>query len=244
MELVRRPAAPPLDHLEAWVFDLDNTLYPADGQLFRQIELRMRQFIADAFALSLDDAFALQKRYLREYGTTLRGLMLGHGMEPSEFLAYVHDIDCSVLEPAPRLAAALDCLPGRRIIFTNGTERHALNVLERLGLTGHFEAIFDIRSADYIPKPNADTYARMTAQHGIDPRRAAMFEDLARNLVPAAAAGMTTVLVHPPGLVPESGPDQPDLLHVHHMTDDLAGWLREAVAGRSGIDSGQGSAAP
>lgn len=221
-----------LDHVETWVFDLDNTLYPASCSLFPQIDLRMRQFIAEALHLGLDEAFALQKRYYREYGTTLRGLMLVHGMEPAEFLAYVHDIDCSVLEPAPRLAEALAAIEGRKLIFTNGSERHAVNVLERLGLTDHFEDIFDIRAADYIPKPNAEGYLRLAQRHGVVARRAAMVEDLARNLVPAAEAGMTTVWVRDQGHSLWASDQNPDVSHVHHITDDLTDWLEQVARAR------------
>lgn len=233
------PSTPPedserlrLDHVNTWVFDLDNTLYPASCSLFPQIDVRMRQFIAEALNLDLDEAFALQKRYYREYGTTLRGLMLVHGMEPAAFLTYVHDIDCSVLPPAPRLVAALAALEGRKLIFTNGSERHALNVLDRLGLSNHFEDIFDIRAADYIPKPNSESYLRLTRRHAVDPRRAAMVEDLARNLVPAAEAGMTTVWVRDQGHSLWASDQNPDLSHVHHITDDLAGWLEQVTRAR------------
>ena len=213
--------------MEAWVFDLDNTLYPASCSLFPQIDLRMRHFIAEALNISPDDAFVLQKQYYREFGTTLRGLMLRHGIEPTVFLAYVHDIDCSVLAPSPRLDLALGNLPGRKIIFTNGSERHALNVLDRLGLTRHFSAVFDIRAAGYIPKPHAESYARLARRHAVEARRAAMFEDIARNLAPAAQAGMTTVWVCEDGHSRWSTGEPDDLSHVHHVTDDLAGWLAE-----------------
>lgn len=215
--------------ITTWVFDLDNTLYPASCSLFPQIDLRMRQFIADRLGLTLDDAFRLQKRYYREFGTTLRGLMLVHGIEPAVFLDYVHEIDCSVLLPDPRLDAVLARLEGRKLVFTNGSERHAVNVLERLGLARHFEAIFDIRAADYVPKPDPATYQRMVERHRLEARSAAMFEDIHRNLVPAAAIGMTTVWVrdevHCFG--PNDGYD--DTSHVHHVTEDLAGWLAAAV---------------
>jgi putative hydrolase of the HAD superfamily len=221
------PPARPLPPLDAWVFDLDNTLYPASCSLFPQIDLRMRQFIAEALGLSLDDAFRLQKRYYREYGTTLRGLMLAHGIEPDEFLAFVHDIDCGVLEPAPRLELALNALPGRKIVFTNGSERHTLNVLARLGLTACFDGIFDIRAAGYVPKPNVESYLQMARRHAVEPRRAAMFEDIPRNLAPAAQVGMTTVWVCEDGQS-RWAPDQgADLSYVHHVTDDLAGWLTD-----------------
>jgi putative hydrolase of the HAD superfamily len=223
--------SPPLrlDAVEAWVFDLDNTLYPASCSLFPQIDVRMRQFIAETLHLALDEAFALQKRYYHQYGTTLRGLMLVHGMEPSAFLAYVHDIDCGVLSPAPRLEAALARLPGRKLIFTNGSERHAVNVLERLGLSAHFEGIFDIRAADYLPKPNAESYALMAKRHAIAPKRAAMFEDIPRNLLPAAEAGMTTVWVREDGHAHWPVTAGEEFGYVDHITDDLAGWLERVV---------------
>lgn len=227
-------ALPPLGDLAHWVFDLDNTLYPASCSLFPQIDVRMRQFISEALHLPLDEAFALQKHYYHEFGTTLRGLMQMHGIVPDDFLTYVHDIDCGVLTPAPRLAAAIRALPGRKLIYTNGSERHALNVLAHLGLDGDFDGIFDIRAADYVPKPNAASYDMMIRRHGVTPRLAAMFEDIPRNLLPAAQAGMTTVLVedqdghsHWSG---HEGTNEVAMAHVHHVTDDLAAWLERAVS--------------
>jgi putative hydrolase of the HAD superfamily len=222
-----------LNHVAAWVFDLDNTLYPATSSLFPQIDVRMRRFIAERLGMGLDEAFALQKRYYREFGTTLRGLMLVHGLEPDAFLDYVHDIDHSVLEAAPRLDAALAALAGRKLIFTNGSESHAVKVLERLGIARHFEAIFDIAAAAYVPKPDPETYARIVARHALDARAAAMVEDIHRNLVPAAAIGMTTVWVrhadHPDDGVLRQ--DEADLAHVHHVTDDLPAWLERVTPG-------------
>ncbi|MGE5548282.1 MAG: pyrimidine 5'-nucleotidase [Solirubrobacterales bacterium] len=216
-----------LGHVDSWVFDLDNTLYPASSSLFPQIDVRMRQFIADRLGMDLDAAYRLQKRYYREFGTTLRGLMLVHGIEPAAFLEYVHDIDHSVLAAAPVLDRALAGLPGRKLIFTNGTERHAVNVLDRLGIAHHFEGIFDIVAAEFLPKPQPDSYRMMVERHGVDARSAAMVEDLHRNLVPAEAIGMTTVWVreigHPDAALAMQ--DDGDLSHVHHITDDLAPWL-------------------
>ncbi|MBR9973391.1 pyrimidine 5'-nucleotidase [Magnetospirillum sulfuroxidans] len=220
---------PPLSDLETWVFDLDNTLYPATSSLFPQIDVRMRQFIATRLGLELDDAFVLQKRYYREFGTTLRGLMSVHGMEPDDFLAYVHDIDHTVLDAAPRLDAALGRLGGRKLIFTNGSERHAEKVLAQLGLGHHFAGIFDIAAARFVPKPQPECYDLMVRRFAFDPRAAAMVEDLHRNLVPAAALGMTTVWVrqddHPDSKVVMH--DDDDLAHVHHVTDDLTHWLEQ-----------------
>lgn len=220
-----------LNHVTTWVFDLDNTLYPASHSLFPQIDRRMRSFIADRLGLADDEAHALQKRYFRDFGTTLRGLMLVDKLEPADFLAYVHDIDHSALDPAPRLDAALSRLEGRKLIYTNGTEHHAEAVLDRLGIAGRFQGIFDIVAADYIPKPQPEPYLALTSRFSIDPREAVMVEDLHRNLRPAAAIGMTTVWVrqggHPDAkiLAGDSRSDETDLGHVHHITDNLTDWL-------------------
>jgi putative hydrolase of the HAD superfamily len=215
-----------LEQVKAWVFDLDNTLYPATASLFPQIDRRMRDFIAARHKLEEGEAFRLQKSYYREFGTTLRGLMLMHKIEPDQFLDYVHDIDHSVLERSPRLDAALQGLPGRKLIFTNGSHRHAEKVLDRLGMARHFEGIFDIKAAGYVPKPDPLTYKRMAERHGCDPRTSAMFEDIARNLKPAAELGMVTVWVR--AGVPELAHDTEDG-HIDHVTEDLAAWLEAAV---------------
>jgi putative hydrolase of the HAD superfamily len=211
-----------------WVFDLDNTLYPASSSLFPQIDRRMRRYIAETLKLDLDEAFRLQKRYYRDFGTTLRGLMQVHGLEPDEFLAYVHDIDCTVLEPSPRLNAALARLPGRKFIFTNGSARHAANVLAQLDLAGQFEGVFDIKAAGYLPKPAIETYRRLLAEFEIEAKGAVMFEDLARNLAAAAELGMTTVWVRQEGH-PDGRHDEGDLTGIDHVTDDLAGWLESRL---------------
>lgn len=220
-----------LAHVRSWVFDLDNTLYPASSSLFPQIDVRMRQFIAARLGMGLEEAFVLQKRYYRDYGTTLRGLMLVHGIEPEDFLAYVHDIDHTVLDEAPALDAALRALPGRKLIFTNGSERHAISVMERLGIAGNFDGIFDIKAAAFIPKPQPECYRAMLDRFGIAASGSAMVEDIHRNLKPACEIGMTTVWVrqdnHPDFKVVQQ--DEDDLSHVHHITDDLVRWL-EGVA--------------
>jgi len=229
MDISPAPTAPRPDQIEHWIFDLDNTLYPASCSLFPQIDLRMRAFISEALKLPLDEAFRLQKQYYHHYGTTLRGLMLKHEIEPAAFLAYVHDIDHSVLAPNPALAAAVAALPGRKIIFTNGSEHHAENVLARLGLSDQFDAIFDIAAADYIPKPNAESYTLLAKRHGIRTDRAAMFEDIARNLLPAAQSGMATVWVREDGHSHWTDDKDEDISHVHHITDDLTGWLERIL---------------
>jgi putative hydrolase of the HAD superfamily len=217
-----------------WVFDLDNTLYPHHLNLWHQVDVRIRDYIVDFLKITHDEAFRLQKDYYKRYGTTLRGLMKEHGLAPDEFLDMVHQIDYAPLTANPALGSAIEQLPGRKLILTNGTRNHADEVLRRLGIDKHFEDIFDIKAADLEPKPNAVVYERFLARHNVDPHQAVLFEDLARNLEVPHALGMATVLVVPQGtgvVLREdwelTGRDAP---HVDHVTDDLAGFLR-AVAG-------------
>ena len=220
-------------HVETWVFDLDNTLYPHHLNLWQQVDERIRDYIARYLKVTAEEAFRLQKDYYKRYGTSMRGLMTEHGMEPDDFLDFVHQIDHSPLTPNAALGAAIEVLPGRKLILTNGTRRHADAVLARLELDRHFDDVFDIIAAELEPKPSPQTYDRFLKAHNVDAARTAMFEDLARNLVVPHALGMTTVLV-----VPEhtrevfredwelEGREAP---HVDHVTDDLVGFL-EAVA--------------
>ncbi len=184
-----------LKHVESWVFDLDNTLYPAECHLFSQIDARMTEFIRMTVGADHDDARRMQKDYYVRYGTTLAGLMAEHQTSPDDFLDYVHDIDHSVVPENTALRQALAALPGRRYIFTNGSTAHAEKVLGRIGLQGLFDDVFDIRAADWTPKPHRKTYEKFLAATAIRPRQSAMFEDLAQNLEAAHALGMTTVLV-------------------------------------------------
>jgi putative hydrolase of the HAD superfamily len=233
---LKPPAPDVFAHVETWVFDLDNTLYPHHINLWQQVDVRIREFVADYLKVSDDEAFRIQKDFYRRYGTTMRGLMIEHGLSADDFLDYVHLIDHSPLEPDPALGAALEKLPGRKLILTNGSRDHAEKVLQRLEIHPHFEDVFDIIAAELEPKPAAGTYQRFLARHAIDPRGAAMFEDLARNLVTPHALGMRTVLVIPDGtreVIREDwemeGHDAP---HVDHVTDDLAAFLHTAVAAR------------
>ena len=219
---------PRLAGIDAWVFDLDNTLYPASANLFAQIDVRIKAFIADALKLSPDEAFALQKRYYREFGTSLRGLMMNHGVAPDDFLDYVHDIDHTVLAPNPALEFAIAALPGRKLVYTNGSTYHAEQTLKRLGIAAHFSEIFDIRASSYIPKPDPGAYADFIATHVIAPERAAMFEDLPRNLKPAVDLGMTGVWVRHPETRLFEGEDTS---HCHFVTDDLTAWLTDTAEG-------------
>ncbi|MEW5421293.1 pyrimidine 5'-nucleotidase [Amorphus sp. 3PC139-8] len=216
-------------HVDTWVFDLDNTLYPAHSNLFDQVNVRIRDYVQRLLGLEADAAQEIQKDYYRRYGTTLRGLMMEHEISSDDFLEYVHDIDHSHLDPDPRLGAAIAALPGRRFIMTNGARSHAEKVAGRLGITEHFEDIFDIVAADLLPKPHQETYERFFEKHGIRPASAAMFEDLARNLSVPSELGMRTVLVVPEGtreVFRESweleGRTAP---HIEFVTDHLATFL-------------------
>jgi len=209
-----------------WVFDLDNTLYSASSNLFLQIDKKMKAFIARAFDLQPDDAFKLQKKYYHEYGTTMRGLMVNHGIDPEIFMNYVHDIDHSVLQPDSDLDNALGNLPGQKFIYTNGSARHASAVMEQLGVSRHFRGVFDIRAGDYVPKPNPASYADFIARHSVTPQHAVMFEDSHKNLKPAAGLGMTTVFVRHATNAPA---EHEDLSHCHYLTENLTAWLREAA---------------
>ncbi len=184
--------------VETWVFDLDNTLYP-HHLLWQQVDDRIRQYVAEFLRVTKDEAFKLQKDYYKRYGTTMRGMMTEHGINPDEYLEFVHQIDHSPLEPNPALGAAIESLPGRKLILTNGTRKHADAVMRKLEIHQHFEDVFDIVAADLDPKPLPQVYDRFLAKHGVDPKKAAMFEDLARNLEVPHALGMTTVLVVPDG---------------------------------------------
>jgi putative hydrolase of the HAD superfamily len=221
-------------HVETWVFDLDNTLYPHHLNLWQQVDVRIRDFIAAFLKVPHEQAFRIQKDYYKRYGTTMRGLMTEHGLNPDDYLEFVHQIDHSPLEPNPALGAALEKLPGRKLILTNGTRKHADAVMRRLAVHEHFEDVFDIIAADLEPKPLAKTYDRFLARHDVDPSRAAMFEDLARNLEAPHALGMTTVLVVPEGqrdvFREEWELEGRDAPHVDHLTDDLTGFLERIIA--------------
>jgi putative hydrolase of the HAD superfamily len=224
-------------HVETWVFDLDNTLYPHHLNLWQQVDDRIRNYIANFLGTTYDEAFRKQKDFYRRYGTSMRGMMIEHGMKPDDFLDYVHQIDHSPVEPNPALGAALEKLPGRKLILTNGTRAHADAIMKRLAIHQHFEDVFDIIAGELDPKPFPQTYDRFLARHRVDPARAAMFEDLARNLEVPHALGMTTVLI-----VPERAREVfregwelegRDASHVDHATDDLAGFLEGVVAERT-----------
>jgi putative hydrolase of the HAD superfamily len=215
-----------LGEIETWIFDLDNTLYPVSCRLFDQIHSRMTRFIAARFDLSPQAALARQKVYFREHGTTLRGLMVVDRIDPNEFLAFVHDIDLTCVPPDPVLVTALAALPGRKIVHTNGSRRHAERLLDHLGIAGSFCGILDIEAAGYEPKPAFAGYHELLKRHEVAPGTALMVEDIARNLIPAAALGMTTAWVRNPA---EWGADGADGDHIHYIVDDLGDFLAAAV---------------
>jgi putative hydrolase of the HAD superfamily len=217
-------------HIDTWVFDLDNTLYPHHVNLWQQVDQRIGEFISAYLKIPAEEARVIQKDYYRRYGTSMRGMMTEHGVRADDYLAYVHRIDHSPLEPNPAMGAAIAKLPGRKLILTNGSTDHAGAVLARLGIEEHFEAVFDIIAADFEPKPAPQTYRKFLRDHDVDPTRAAMFEDLARNLVIPHQLGMTTVLVVPDG-TREVVREDWELegrgdTSVDHVTDDLTGFLQ------------------
>ncbi len=212
------------DHVDTWVFDLDNTLYHARHGLFDQVDQRITDYVSRALDISRDEARPLQKRYFDEHGTTLNGLIALHDCDPQDYLAYVHDIDYSIVPVDPDLDTALAGLPGRKIIFTNGDVPHAERVTERIGIAHHFEAIFDIVASDYIPKPEQVVYDAIIGRHDIEPGRSAMFEDIARNLAPAKALGMTTVWIRGDSAWAAASSDDG---HIDHIVDELTPWLIE-----------------
>ncbi len=219
----------PLDHVEAWIFDLDNTLYPSHCNLFVEVEQLIRKYVQNATGLAPDEAYALQKEYFRKYGTTMNGLMAEHGVDPAHYLDFVHKIDYSSIPADPALDAALGQIDAPRYIFTNGTAAHAEEVLDRIGVARHFEATFDIAASSYIPKPNGQFYDTFLEEHGVDPAQAILIEDLARNLEPAHERGMTTLHVHTDN---EWAMDGHDHDYVHHSTTDLVGWLEGVIQAR------------
>ncbi len=203
-----------------WVFDLDNTLYPPEMRLFDQIEQRMVAYVMQTLGVTQPEANRLRAQYWADYGTTLAGLMRLHDLDPLPYLEAVHDIDFSVLSPDPDLRARLSDLPGRRIIYTNGSEPYARRVIAARGLDGLFDAVYGVEHAQFRPKPEQQAFAEVFARDGLDPTRAAMFEDDPRNLAAPHAMGLRTIHVAPEPL---------EAPHIHHHTDNLAGFLAQLM---------------
>ena len=222
----------PLRDSECWVFDLDNTLYPASNGLMGEVSVRMTQFVAQVLGVATDEALIEQKQLFRKHGTTLRGLMEKYAVDPWSFMDFVHQVNYDQVDPSPRLADALRALPGRKIVFTNASTSHAERVLGRLGIDNQFAGVFDVAAATWLPKPNPTAYQTLIERHQITPARAVMVEDMAPNLEPAATLGMTTVWIHhrdaqaPAWTMPSDDND-----YVHHKIADLTEWLETLPAG-------------
>lgn len=212
---------------EVWIFDLDNTLYPAASNLFDQVDWNMTDYVAELLQVDRVEARRLQKDYFRSFGTTMKGLMTVHDVDPHEFMAFVHDIDLSPISADVVLNDAIARLPGRKVIFTNGSTPHADNITKHLGINHLFDGCFDIVDAGFEPKPNFETYMSFCAHFEIDPTKAVMVEDMVKNLVPAAALGMTTVWVDTGVAWSQESAEHG---HVHHKTEDLSKWLGRVVA--------------
>lgn len=216
------PPAMPKDafaHIETWVFDLDNTLYPPEARLFDQIERLMTGYVMEALGVEREEANRLRLHYWQTHGTTLAGLMREHDLDPVPYLAHVHEIDLSGLSADPGLCRAIRALPGRKLVYTNGSRRHAENVVAARGLEGEFDALFGIEDADFVPKPERVAFEAVFRVGEVEPGRAAMFEDDARNLLAPHEMGMRTVLVGASG----------EAAHVHFRTDGLAEFLERLV---------------
>ncbi len=214
-----------LASIRNWIFDLDNTLYPARANIAGQMDARITQYIADTLGLEWADARTLQKKFFHEKGTTLAGLIAHHGVDPHHYLEFVHDLEMDVLEHDAPLVAAIAQLPGRKLIFTNADAPYATRVLARLGLSDSFEAIHDIHATNYVPKPEPQVYRGLCAAYDLDPAQSLFVEDMARNLAPAKAIGMTTVWVNngseqPPGGVPD---------YIDFTISDLSHWLHDIM---------------
>jgi putative hydrolase of the HAD superfamily len=226
MSYITRRERCPLGRVETWIFDLDNTLYPASCRLFEQVQRRMNDYICERLAVSPEAAAELRRTYFREHGTTLRGLMVVDRIDPHEFLAFVHDIDLAGVAPDPALVAAIGQLDGRKIVHTNGSQRHAERLLDHLGLTDAFCGIVDIVAAEFDPKPALAGYALLLRRYAVDAPTALMIEDIARNLAPAAELGMTTAWIRGDA---DWAAEEADADYVHHIVDDLAGFLAAAA---------------
>jgi len=212
----------PTGEINDWVFDLDNTIYPAASNLFVRVAVRITEFVAMHFKVPEDEAKIIQKALFQRYGTTMRGLMVEEGLAPADYLHFVHDIDVSDLPFEADLDRMLAALPGRKHIFTNGTVPHAENILNAYGIRHHFDQIFDIIGADYVPKPETIAFERFVDTTGIDPKGAVMIEDMARNLEPAAALGMRTVWLASDIEWAAKGADED---YVQYVAPDLKSFL-------------------
>lgn len=209
-----------LDHVRTWVFDMDDTLYPREQGLMQLVQARINAYVVEAVGMAPEEAGILQRQFLDEHGTTLAGLMANYTIDPEHFLEVVHDVPLDGVEPNPRLAEALRRLPGRRYVFTNGARSYASRVLDRIGIADCFDGLFAIEDADLTPKPAPSAFRRMIETFRFEPRGACFFEDTPRNLEPAKALGMATVLIG-------DGRGKPLGDHIDHIAPDLLDFLSD-----------------
>ncbi|WP_448663121.1 pyrimidine 5'-nucleotidase [Sphingomonas sp. CJ20] len=214
-----------LSHIRNWIFDLDNTLYPASANLFPMIDARIGDYVRTLLQCDAEEAHRVQKGYFHAHGTTLSGLIADHGVDPHHYLDFVHDVDMSVLTRDEALIAALALLPGRKLVFTNGDVVYAGKVLDRLGLGETFEAVHDIHATDYRPKPDPIVYRGLCDAYALNPHESLFVEDMARNLKPAKAIGMTTVWIDNGS---EQGPDE-DRSFIDYTVTNLGDWLHDIL---------------
>ena len=216
--------------IKCWIFDLDNTLYSGDTKVFDQVDKKMSKYISDKLNVSIEEAKKIQKNYFYEYNTTLNGMIKNHKIDPDEFLEFVHDIDIDFLQKDPGLAKEIEKLEGKKIIFTNGSRKHAINITKRIGIDQYFDDIFDIVNANFIPKPAIEPYKKLVEKHKIDPKLCVLVEDIARNLKPAYEMGMKTIWIEN---------DEPwakkfsDSSFVKYKTNNLSEFLKKINLARA-----------
>lgn len=212
-------------HIDTWIFDMDNTLYNAEKHIFPQMATRMNSFISDLLSVPPEEAALLRKKYWEKYGTSMRGLMVEHGVDPNRFLDKIHEIDISEVDPCTITQEYLSHLPGRKIVYTNAPRHFATRMIKHLGLTHHFEDMFTIEDAGFIPKPDASGYHTMINKFQVNPKTSCMLEDMAVNLKPAAELGMTTIWLHGE----HQSPDDADHPHIHHKAVKMPDWLKSTI---------------
>ena len=181
--------------INCWLFDLDNTLYSGNTKVFAQIDKKMSKYISEKLNVNIEEAKKIQKSYFYEYNTTLNGMIKNHKIDPKEFLEFVHDVNIDFLKKDTVLREELEKLDGKKIIFTNGSRKHAQNVTDKIGIQDCFDDIFDIVDSEFIPKPSVEPYKKLVEKHKIDPKLCVFIEDIARNLKPAYEMGMKTVWI-------------------------------------------------
>ena len=218
------------EKINTWIFDLDNTLYSADSGIFQQVHNLMGEFISKNLNLDIHEAKKLQSKYYKQHGTTLRGMMDNHGIDPDYFLNEVHKLDYSIVGPNKILNNELQKLEGRKIIYTNANKQHVIDVLKRIELTDFFDEIFDIKMANYIPKPEIKPYEQIINLFDIEPNRSAMFDDIAKNLVPAKNVGFTPVWIDA-GYENFSDDIQASKNYLDYETRDLSLFLKDVNDG-------------